>query len=70
MKLAKNINMDKIIKSMKEFSGADIKAVCTEAGYFAIRKNRHVIKEADILKAIEKVKEGREEDDGHIGMFG
>jgi proteasome regulatory subunit len=70
MKLTKNIDIDKLIKNMKDFSGADIKAVCTEAGYFAIRKNRHRIKEDDFLKAIEKLKEGREEDEGHLRMFG
>ncbi len=70
MKLVKNVDIDKLIKNMKDFSGADIQAVCTEAGYFAIRKNRHQIKEGDFLKAIEKLKEGREEDEGHLRMFG
>ena len=70
MTLAKTIDIDKLIKSMKDFSGADIKAACTEAGYFAIRKNRHQIKEEDFLKAVEKLKQGREEDEGHLGMFG
>ena len=39
MTLAK-MNFDNLFKSMNEFSGAEVKAVCTEAGYFAIRKNR------------------------------
>jgi proteasome regulatory subunit len=70
MQLAKSIKTEKLIEKMKGFSGADIKAVCTEAGYFAIRKNRHKIKEEDFLKAIEKLKEGKEEDEGHLRMFG
>jgi len=70
MKLEKNIDKDKLIEIMKSFSGADINAVCTEAGYFAIRKNRHQIKETDFLKAIAKLKEGKEEEQEPSRMFG
>ncbi len=70
MTLAKNIDTGKLITSMKEFSGADIKSVCTEAGYFAIRQNRHNIKEEDFLSAVQKLKEGREEEEGPLRMFG
>ncbi|MFH1589809.1 MAG: AAA family ATPase [archaeon] len=56
MTLDKKINTDKILKKMKDFSGAEIKAVCTEAGYFAIRTYRTKIIEEDLLKAIIKVK--------------
>ena len=69
MTLEEGIDSSKVISAMKDFSGADVKAVCTEAGYFAIRKNRHIVKEEDLLKAIEKLKHGREEDNGHVGMF-
>ncbi|MHA1311463.1 MAG: proteasome-activating nucleotidase [Candidatus Helarchaeota archaeon] len=37
-------------------TGADIKAICTEAGMFAIREDRTIIKLDDFQKAIEKVK--------------
>ena len=71
MTLAKNIDTDKLITNMKDFSGADIKSVCTEAGYFAIRKNRHQIKEDDFFKAVEKLKESKDEEDaGNPRMFG
>jgi len=69
MKL-KNTDTEKIIKQMKEFSGAEIKAVCTEAGYFAIRKNRSHVIEDDFFNAIEKVKEVREDESEYKGMFG
>ena len=48
---------DKIIKNLKDFSGAEIHAVCTEAGYFAIRGNRRKVKTDDFMKAIQRVKE-------------
>ncbi|MCK4589246.1 MAG: AAA family ATPase [Nanoarchaeota archaeon] len=57
MKLNKSIDLKKIIKLMDEFAGAEIRAVATEAGYFAIRENRITIKKQDLLKAIDKVKQ-------------
>ncbi len=66
----KRVNVNNIIKKMKGFSGADIKAVCTEAGYFAIRANRTEVTENDFLKAIEKVSKTSEEDKSYLRMFG
>lgn len=71
MKLDKGVSVKKIISLMDGFSGSEIKATCTEAGYFAIRKNRHLIKASDFFKAIEKVKqEEKEEGEDYIRMFG
>jgi ATP-dependent 26S proteasome regulatory subunit len=36
-------------------SGADIKAICTEAGYIAIRAGRDYIIESDFIEAIKKI---------------
>ncbi|RLE46626.1 proteasome-activating nucleotidase [Candidatus Woesearchaeota archaeon] len=70
MKL-KKINMNKIVKMMKGFSGAEIKAAVTEAGYYAIRENRKTITEKDFTKAIQKVKKETEtEREDYIKMFG
>ena len=56
---------------MTNFSGAEIKAVCTEAGYFAIRANRTKILKEDFLNAIEKVKrEEALEGQDYMSMFG
>ncbi|MFC2134744.1 proteasome-activating nucleotidase [Bacteroidota bacterium] len=60
MTLGRKIDLDKIFKRMKEFSGAEVKAVCTEAGYFAIRKNKTKITEDDFLEAVKKVKKDEE----------
>ena len=71
MTLDKGINVKKVVELMSGFSGAEIKAVCTEAGYFAIRENRVKILARDFPKAIEKVKqEEKLEGEDYMGMFG
>lgn len=71
MPLDKTVSSEAIIERMEDFSGAEIKAVCTEAGYFAIRQNREHVTREDLLKAIEKVKqEEKMEGEDFMGMFG
>ncbi|MFC1741846.1 AAA family ATPase [Nanoarchaeota archaeon] len=71
MKLEKKLKPDNLFKLMKEFSGAEIRASCTEAGYFAIRSNRYVVTEKDFKQAIEKVKQEENlEGDDFMRMFG
>jgi len=69
MKLNKDINLDKIFKEMEGFSGAEVRAVCTEAGYFAIRNKRKEVTEKDVLEAIKKVK-NEDIDKEYSRMFG
>ncbi len=66
MKMEK-VKLSELVKKMVNFSGAEIRAVCTEAGYFAIRENRGHITHKDFLKAIDKVK--REEEEEMDGKF-
>ncbi len=67
----KKLNIKTINNKMENFSGAEIKAVCTEAGYFAIRKNKTKVIKDDLLKGIEKVKREEElEGKDYMGMFG
>ncbi len=70
MSLDKKININRIIKGMDGFAGAEIKAVCTEAGYFAIRSNRGTIAEKDLIKAIAKVRLEDDDEDIPKHMFG
>lgn len=71
MKIDKKFSRDKIITQLEGFSGAEIHAVATEAGYFAIRENRMNIKESDFVKAIIKVKHEEElEGSDYMRMFG
>ena len=69
----KSMNLDKVnvkelVKEMENFSGAEIQAVCTEAGYFAIRESRDHVNQDDFMFAIDKVRFD-EEDEG-IELFG
>ena len=71
MALYEKINTDVLNEQMEHFSGAEIHAVCTEAGYFAIRNNRIKVKQLDFEKAIEKVKQEEElEGQDYLRMFG
>jgi len=55
MNLGSDINLDEFVMSKDELSGADIKAVCTEAGLLALRERRMQVTQADFKKAKEKV---------------
>jgi len=68
MNLSK-MDEEMLVSKMKGFSGAEIKSIATEAGYFAIRDSRNKIKEDDFLKAVEKVKI-EDEDDSYKKVFG
>src|SRR3989344_65370 len=57
MTLDKGVHIETLVSKMEDFSGAEIKAVCTEAGYFAIRENRTFVTKKDFFGAIEKVKQ-------------
>jgi proteasome regulatory subunit len=49
------IDVKELARITEGATGADIKAICTEAGMFAIRNNRDQIIREDFLKAIEKI---------------
>jgi proteasome regulatory subunit len=71
IRVPKNLKLESIIDGMDELSGAEIRAVVTEAGYFAIRANRSTVTKQDFLRAILKVKETEAlEGDDYLGMFG
>jgi SpoVK/Ycf46/Vps4 family AAA+-type ATPase len=40
MTLADDVNLEEFVMTKDEFSGADIKAICTEAGLLALRERR------------------------------
>jgi len=56
VKVADDVDLEEIAALTEGMSGADIKAVITEAGYYAIREGRKEISRYDILRAIEKVR--------------
>jgi len=40
MALAPDVDLEEFIQSKGEISGADVKAICTEAGLLALRERR------------------------------
>ncbi|WP_407376179.1 proteasome-activating nucleotidase [Methanobrevibacter sp.] len=50
-----NIDFDVIAHITQGLSGADLKAICTEAGMFAIRSKRKKVISKDFLDAIDKI---------------
>jgi len=55
MKLAKDVELMELAKLTEGATGADIKAICTEAGYNAIRSGRRYVVMEDFIKAIKKL---------------
>ncbi len=53
--ISENINIKKLVDLTEGATGADIKAICTEAGMFAIRKEAEAICEIDFIDAVDKV---------------
>ncbi len=66
----KKVNKTPVIEGMEGFSGAEIRAVCTEAGYFAIREERNYVTTQDFLSAIDKVQSDENAyGDEYMNMF-
>ena len=55
MNLDESVNIDDLSSKSDGATGADIKAICTESGMFAIRENRDVVTMGDFERAISKV---------------
>ena len=55
MSLADDAEIDLLTELTNGLSGADLKAVCTEAGMFAIRDKREEVTVADFMDAVDKI---------------
>lgn len=55
MSLNEDVDLEEFIMAKDDLSGADIKAVCTEAGLLALRERRMRVNKADFTAAREKV---------------
>ncbi len=72
MNIDGSIDFDELAVRADGATGADIHAMCTEAGMFAIRENRDVVLPADFEKSISKVlgEEEHKQVSGEVGpMF-
>jgi proteasome regulatory subunit len=55
MNLDETVAIDELAGKADGATGADIKAICTEAGMFAIRESRDIVTMSDLERAISKV---------------
>lgn len=55
MNLTEDVKMEELAAKTVNATGADIKAICTEAGMFAIREGREKVEVVDFERAIAKV---------------
>merc|ERR1712180_513804 len=55
MTLADDVDLEEYVMSKDELSGADIKAICTEAGLLALRERRMKVTQEDFKKSKENV---------------
>jgi proteasome regulatory subunit len=63
MNVADDVDFEALADEAIDASGADIKAVCTEAGMFAIRDDRTTIHMSDFREAWDKIRAENESDD-------
>eukprot|EP01137_Pigoraptor_chileana_P006168 Opistho-2@3077 len=55
MTLAEDVNLEEYITAKDDLSGADVKAICTEAGLLALRERRMKVTADDFRKSKENV---------------
>ncbi|HKJ60262.1 MAG TPA: AAA family ATPase, partial [Halobacteriales archaeon] len=58
MNVEGGVDFARLARETPDASGADVKAICTEAGMFAIRDDRTEITMADFVGAVEKLRDG------------
>ncbi len=63
MNVADDVDFAELAEMAHEASGADVKAICTEAGMFAIREDRTDIRMTDFRNAWEKIQKESEDED-------
>ena len=56
MSLSEDVDLEEYVTLKDDLSGADIKAICTEAGLLALRERRMRVTKADFTEAREKVR--------------
>jgi 26S proteasome regulatory subunit T2 len=55
MSLGEEVDLEEFVLAKDDLSGADIKAICTEAGLLALRERRMRVSMVDFRKSKEKV---------------
>lgn len=50
-----DVNFEELARSTEDFNGAQLKAVCVEAGMLALRRNGTILKHEDFLEGVAQV---------------
>ncbi|MFC7155228.1 proteasome-activating nucleotidase [Halomarina halobia] len=66
MNVADDVDFAKLAETTEDASGADVKAICTEAGMFAIRDDRTEVYMADFEAAWEKIQQEEAEENEDV----
>jgi proteasome regulatory subunit len=66
MNVADDVEFEALAEEIDEASGADVKAICTEAGMFAIRADRTEIRMQDFHDAWEKIQQAETDEDEEV----
>ena len=69
MNIHKTVDFNALVSDRLKLTGADIKAICTEAGMFAIRDEQTCVTQEHFRKAIQKVKERSSEGSGPSNFY-
>jgi len=56
MALSSDTNLEEIVKMTENTTGADLQAICREAGMNAVRRDANAIEQSDFLYAVRKVR--------------
>ena len=62
MSLSSDVDLDEFISQKDDLSGADIKAICSEAGLMALRERRMQVQMADFRAARDRVMKTKTEE--------
>jgi 26S proteasome subunit P45 family len=68
MRLADDVDLHEVADRAESMSGADLSAVCTEAGYYAIRDDRTEITQVDLLTGVQTVADRRSDEQPRVGQ--
>ena len=50
-----DVNFEELARATEDFNGAQLKAVCVEAGMIALRREAHIIRHEDFVEGIAQV---------------
>ncbi|KAI5152283.1 26S proteasome regulatory subunit T4 [Enteropsectra breve] len=59
MEMREDVDFDALVKLTAGFNGADLRAVCTEAGMIAMRDDRDAVCQDDLVKSCRKLAEAK-----------